>query len=208
MLRSSSELIRYGVEATDSSIGSVTDLLFDDRTWKVRSIVVDTGGFLSHHNVLINPANVHDLKFPEETMVLGLSKRDVERAPGIETSPPVSQQSVGDTRDAHLRSSNETCLYTIAASDAEMGKIHDFVIETSTWTIRYLIVDTGEWLMGKLVLLGPHAIQSIDWSSHTMKAQVTADAIRHSPVYDERAELSRDYEAFLHDYYGWPHYWL
>jgi uncharacterized protein YrrD len=208
MLRTSSELIRYGVKATDGSIGSVADLLFDDRNWKVRSIVVDTGNFLRHHEVLIDPMSVQDMKFPEETMVLGLSKRDVEAAPGIETSPPVSQQSVSALRDIHLRSSNETCAYTIAASDAEMGKIHGFVIETSTWTIRYLIVDTGEWLMGKLVLLGPHAIRSIDWSSHTMKANVTADVIRHSPVYDETAEVSRDYEAFLHDYYGWPHYWL
>ena len=208
MLRTSSELIRYGVEAIDGSIGSVKDLLFDDRTWKVKSIVVDTGNFLNHHNVLIDPAKVHELKFPEETMVLKLSKQDVESAPGIETSPPVSMQPTDDARDTHLRSSDETCSYTIAAVDAEMGKIHGFVVETSTWTIRYLIVDTGEWLMGRLVLLGPHAIQSIDWSSQTMQANVTADAIRHSPVYDERAELSRDYEAFLHDYYGWPHYWL
>jgi len=41
-----------------------------------------------------------------------------------------------------------------------------------------------------------------------MKASVMSDAIRHSPAYDETAELSRDYEAFLHDYYGRPPYWL
>ena len=208
MLRTSSELIRYDVKATDGGIGHVTDLLFDDQSWKVRSIVVDTGSLLSHHQVLIDPASVRQLKFPEETVVLDLSKRDVKMLPGIESAPPVSQQSESAAQDAHLRSSNETCAYTIAASDAAMGKIHGFVVETSTWTIRYLIVDTGEWLMGKLVLLGPRAIQSIDWPSHTMQANVTADAIRHSPVYDERSELSRDYEAFLHDYYGWPHYWL
>ena len=67
MLRTSSELIRYDVKATDGSIGRVTDLLFDDQSWKVRSIVVDTGSLLSHHQVLIDPANVRQLKFPEET---------------------------------------------------------------------------------------------------------------------------------------------
>lgn len=208
MLRTSSELIRYDVKATDGKIGYVRDLLFDDQSWKVRSLVVDTGNLLSHHQVLIDPADVRELKFPEETVLLNLSKQDVAAAPGIEASPPVSQQSEGEAQDAHLRSSNETCAYTISASDAVMGKIHGFVVEISTWTIRYLIVDTGEWLMGKLVLLGPRAIQSIDWPSQTMQANVTADAIRHSPTYDERSELSRDYEAFLHDYYGWPHYWL
>lgn len=208
MLRTTSELIRYDVEANDGAIGSVTDLLFDDQTWKIRSLVVDTGGFLSHHEVLIDPTSIRELEFPEETIVLDLSKQDVENAPGIETSPPVSQQPSEGAGDVHLRSSNETCSYAIAAVDADMGSIHGFVVETATWKIRYLIVDTGEWLMGKLVLLGPQAIQSIDWSSRTMRANVTADAIRHSPVYNEKAELSRDYEAFLHDYYGWPHYWL
>jgi uncharacterized protein YrrD len=207
MLRTSSELIRYDVNASDGPIGSVSDLLFDDRTWKLRAIVVDTGHYLSHHEVLVDPGNVRDLKFPDETMTLSLSKREVEASPGLETSPPVSRQK-GGSGDCHLRSSNETCDYQISASDAEVGQIHGFVIETSTWTVRYLIVDTGDWLMGKLVLLRPDAIQSIDWSSHLMKANVTAEAIRQSPTYDETAELSRDYEAFLHDYYGWPHYWL
>lgn len=208
MLRTTSELIRYDVKANDGAIGSVTDLLFDDQTWEIRALVVDTGGFLSHHEVLIDPASIRDLEFPEETIVLNLSKQDVENAPGIETSPPVSQQSSADAGDVHLRSSDETCSYAIAATDAEVGSIHGFVVETTTWKIRYLIVDTGEWLKGKLVLLGSPAIQSIDWPSRTMQANVTADAIRHCPVYNEKAELSRDYESFLHDYYGWPHYWL
>lgn len=208
MLRTSSELIRYDVEAIDGMIGRAEDLLFDDQSWKVRSIVVDTSKSLQHRRVVIDPANVSELKFPEETIALTLSKREVETAPGIELSPPVSEQPEGRGYDPHLRSTNETCDYTVAASDAMMGKVCGFVIELSSWTIRYLIVDTGEWLMGRLVLLGPHAIQSIDWQGRTMRAHVTADSIRHSPVYDERSELSRDYEAFLHDYYGWPHYWL
>ena len=60
----------------------------------------------------------------------------------------------------------------------------------------------------KLVQLGPHVIHSIDWSNDKMKINVTSDAIRHRPAYDEKAELSRNYEAFLHDYYGWPPYWF
>jgi hypothetical protein len=213
MLRTSSELIRYDAEATDGQIGFVKDLLFDDHSWKIRFLVIETGGFLHSHKVLIDPRNVRDLKFPEETLVLGLSKREVESSPGLQSSPPVSQQidqesASGKTVDLHLRSSNEVSTYRIAASDAEMGKAHGLVIETSTWTVRYLIVDTGEWLMGKLVLLGPHVIDSIDWTDHTMKAHVTSDAIRHCPAYDETAELSRDYEVFLHDYYGWPPYWF
>jgi uncharacterized protein YrrD len=213
MLRTSGELIRYDAEATDGQIGSVKDLLFDDQSWKVRFLVIDTGGSLCHHEVLVDPQNVRDLKLPEETLVLDLSKRDVESSPGLQSSPPVSQQtgreaSSGVTADLHLRSSNEVGAYKVAASDTKMGQVHGLVVETSTWTVRYLIVDTGEWLMGKLVLLGPQVIHSIDWSNHIMRVNVTSDVIRHCPAYDETAELTRDYEAFLHDYYGWPPYWF
>ena len=213
MLRTSSELIRYDVEATDGQIGSVKDLLFDDQSWKVRFIVVDTGGFLHRHKVLVDPRHVCGLRFPEEALVIDLSKREVEASRGLETSPPVSVQAGQDPSstedvDPHLRSSNEICAYKISASDSEMGQIHGLVVETSTWTVRYLIVDTGEWLMGKLVLLGTHVIRSIDISCHMIKTDVTSDSIRHCPAYDETAELTRDYEAFLHDYYGWPPYWF
>ncbi|MFY0610863.1 MAG: hypothetical protein JXQ99_05010 [Hyphomicrobiaceae bacterium] len=176
-------------------------------------MVIDTGGFLIQHKVLIDPRNVCDLKFPEETLLFNLGKHEIESSPGLATSPPVSQQfgqelSPAETVDPHLRSSNELCSYSISASDEGMGKIHGLIIETSTWTVRYLIVDTGEWLMGKLVPLRPHVIESIDWSNNAMQAGVTSDAIRHCPAYDETAEVNRDYEAFLHDYYGWPPYWF
>lgn len=208
MLRTSNELLRYDVKAVDGRIGSVEDLLFDDRDWKIKAIVVETGNFLRHHEVLVDPMDVAALKFPQETMSLVLSKQEVENAPGLERNPPVSKQELGSPRNLHLRSCNEIYSYEISATDRDMGKITGFVIETTTWTIRYLVVDTGEWLMEKLVLLGPHTIEAIDWSGRSMQVNVTAEAIRGCPVYDEHAELSRSYEAFLHDYYGWSPYWL
>lgn len=213
MLRTSSELIRYAVAASDGEIGTVEDLLFEDTTWRVRSIVVDTGGFLSHHRVLVSPEKVVGLRFPEETFVLSLTKADVEASPGIESNPPVSLQHTGHDRppgqkfDRHLRSTDEVSAYAVRAKDDETGQVHGLIIETATWTIRYIIVDTGEWLRGKLVLLSPEAIRGIDWSNQTVRTNVTADEIRHCPAYEEAGELSRDYEAFLHDYYGWMPYW-
>jgi len=118
MLSTTGELIRYDAEATDGQIGSVKDLLFDDQSWKLRFLVIDTGGFLYHHKVLIDPQNVRDLKFPEETVVLDLSKCDVEASAEPKTSPPVSQQADQEPSsvkrvDPHLRSSNEINAYKI-----------------------------------------------------------------------------------------------
>lgn len=78
MLRTSSELIRYDAQATDGRIGTVKDLLFDDQSRQVRFLVIDTGGFLIQHQVLIDPRNVCDLKFPEETLLFNLGKHEIE----------------------------------------------------------------------------------------------------------------------------------
>lgn len=110
-------------------------------------------------------------------------------------------------RGLHRRSVKEVRNYVMVAPDGRLGKVHGLMIDTSTWMIRYFIIDTGEWLGGKLVLVGPQAIGPIDWADQSVRTNLTSELIRKSPPYDETSELSRDYEAFLHDYYNWPPYW-
>src|SRR5215213_6163742 len=53
MLWDASALDGYAIEASDGRIGSVSDFLFEDTSWKVRWLVVDTGGWLSGRKVLL-----------------------------------------------------------------------------------------------------------------------------------------------------------
>lgn len=46
MLRSVKGMIGYPIEATDGVVGKVKDALFDDRHWRLRYDVVDTGTWL------------------------------------------------------------------------------------------------------------------------------------------------------------------
>ena len=36
--------------------------------------------------------------------------------------------------------------YDIQASDGEIGHVEDFIIDDETWAIRYLVIDTQNWL--------------------------------------------------------------
>ncbi len=54
MLRSVSDLHGREIRATDGEIGSVDRFLFDDETWTVRYLVVDTGNWLPGSQVLIS----------------------------------------------------------------------------------------------------------------------------------------------------------
>ena len=58
MLRSTNELIGYRLHATDDVLGKCRDLLFDDRWWTIRHILVDTGTWMTGRSVLLSPAMI------------------------------------------------------------------------------------------------------------------------------------------------------
>ena len=49
--------------------------------------------------------------------------------------------------------------YDIAATDGSLGKVSNLFFDDHTWSVRYLVVDTG-WLFGRKVLISPQSIGS------------------------------------------------
>jgi hypothetical protein len=93
------------------------------------------------------------------------------------------------------------------AVDARIGSVHDIAFDDRTWTIRYIIADTGKWLPGRLVLLSPASFGEPDWSDHSIAVSLTKQQIENSPSIDADKTVSRQHETELHKYYGWPAYW-
>lgn len=60
----------------------------------------------------------------------------------------------------NLRSTIDVDGHHIQAEDGEIGHVDDFVIEDDTWAIRYLIINTANWWLGKRVLISPRWIKS------------------------------------------------
>lgn len=110
-------------------------------------------------------------------------------------------------RNAHLRSVKEVTGYYIRATDDEIGHVEDFLIEDGSWAIRYMIVDTRNWLPGKRVLVSPRWIKAIDWADETVGVELSRRQIQDSPEWDPNAAVERSYEERLHGYYGLPGYW-
>lgn len=110
--------------------------------------------------------------------------------------------------DVHLRSAAHVGGYDIQATDGSIGHVKDFIFDDESWAIRYLVVDTRNWLPGgKKVLIAPHWIDAIDWSESKVHVNLSREQIKDSPEYDEGVILSRDYEQRLHDAYGRAGYW-
>ena len=92
MLIVGSALKGYAIEASDGRIGTVKTFLFDDRTWKIRWLVIDTGTWLTGRQVLIHPSAIGQPDHEEQHLPVHLTKAQVEASPDILQDQPVTMQ--------------------------------------------------------------------------------------------------------------------
>lgn len=92
MLRSLNELKRYQIQATDGTLGRVRDVYFEDTSWAIRYLVVDTARWLPGRLVLISPAVAGDPDWGLHAIPVSLTTQQVQDSPSIDTDQPVSRQ--------------------------------------------------------------------------------------------------------------------
>jgi sporulation protein YlmC with PRC-barrel domain len=95
----------------------------------------------------------------------------------------------------------------MGATDGEIGKVKDFYFDDHSWTIRYLVVETGGWLSGRKVLISPESVKPGSWEHHTLPVNLTMEQIKNSPDIDTEETVSRHHEIELRKHYPWTHYW-
>jgi uncharacterized protein YrrD len=106
-----------------------------------------------------------------------------------------------------LRHAKELEHYELRARDGKIGHVQDFFFDDRTWTVRYLVVDTGTWLNSRKVLISPTAVSRAEWDKKLLPVDLTQEQVRNSPSIDTEAPVSREHEAALTQYYNWPAYW-
>jgi hypothetical protein len=92
MLRSIKQLYGNHLGASDGEIGHVKDFYFDDHTWAVRYVVADTGTWLPGWQVLLSPHAFSSSPPAGKTMLVNLTRKQIEASPLMETHKPVSRQ--------------------------------------------------------------------------------------------------------------------
>ncbi|HSK41445.1 MAG TPA: PRC-barrel domain-containing protein [Arenibaculum sp.] len=129
-------------------------------------------------------------------------------APVPPTGPGADARPQEETHgDPHLRSGREIEGYHIAAEDGSIGHVEDYLIDHA-WHVRYLIIDTRNWLPGRKVVVAPDWVRRIDWAAREVEVDLTREQIRNSPEYDPLTQLDRGFEQQLYGYYGRMPYWI
>jgi len=133
----------------------------------------------------------------------GMTPWSLAEARAVSNVPP---EPGPEDKNRVLRSVEEVRNYHVQARDGAIGHIEDFILDDETWSLRYLVVDTRNWLPGRKVLVAPEWTDSIEFMEQHITTPLSRDAIKASPEFDPREPINREYEKMLYDYYGRPLY--
>jgi len=247
MLQLGSALKGYAIKASDGRIGAINDILFDEETWKVRWLLIDTGGWLTGRKVLLHPSVIGVPDEEQREITVTLTKAQIEAGPNLSVDHPLSRQMQGqlydfykwapplgdrhfgatpnaiasafssppifggddpipEDGDPHLRSLYSVTGYQVKANDGEIGHIEDFLVDETSWDIRYLLIDTKNWWPSQHVLISPIAVKNIDLSDEEFQISVSRDQVQASPRWPGIELFNLEYAKLLHLYYDWPGY--
>jgi uncharacterized protein YrrD len=92
MLQNIKELYDDKLTASDGDIGHVEDFYFDDKTWAIRYLVANTGTWLSGRQVLLSPHAFGHWDRDRKSLLINLTRRQIENSPSIDSHRPVSRQ--------------------------------------------------------------------------------------------------------------------
>ncbi|WP_291010658.1 PRC-barrel domain-containing protein [Hydrogenophaga sp.] len=96
---------------------------------------------------------------------------------------------------------------TVTATDGLVGHFKAAFFDDNAWTIRYLVVNTGNWLSGREVLISPCAVKQPVDSGTNIDVALTRAQVKASPDIDTQQPVSRQHEHDFVSYYSYPNYW-
>jgi hypothetical protein len=185
MLHLAQKIAGATVSGTDGEIGTLEDFYFEEAGWNVRYLLVDTGSWFDGKRVLLSPSAVQG-DWGRTGVHVNLSRDDVRNSPALD------DEAMPDVADERLDSVKTTSGYHIRARNGEIGHVDDFLIGQDSWRIRYLLVDTSNWIGGRSVIVSSDAVERVDKEDNQIYVAAERDAIKNAPELESiDAALSR-----------------
>lgn len=91
MRTTSNALCDFTVYANDAEIGRIKDIYFDDESWDVRYLVVDTRRWLPGRKVLLAPRHVAMLDPRTQVVRFDMTRDQLKDAPSLDEHLPVTR---------------------------------------------------------------------------------------------------------------------
>lgn len=98
--------------------------------------------------------------------------------------------------DPHLHGTREVSGYRVRTADGEAGQVADLMIDSQGWEIPHLVLNLGNWLPGKKVLVPTAEIIETRRDELAISVELSQTEIENSPVFDAaRLDFGQDTET-------------
>lgn len=182
----------FRLRGLEGVAGRVREVLFDDRSWVVRHIVVSAGIGPRAAQVLLPPSMVDQVNCAEQCLEVPLLHREILALPSASSARPVSAQydllgshpewksrrtpfAHGARLDPHLRSAQAALGYWVRSGEDYLGTLADYRVDTSDWKIDSLEVADPGREGGETLLIPAREVERVSLASTTISLR------RHFP---------------------------
>jgi hypothetical protein len=214
MLATVEDLTRYEVHARDGGLGRLCDLSFDDQTWQVRYLILDTRSWLGRR-VLMHPLGVRRCDHDRRLVELMVTREQVENSPPVDADQPLTWRLAEryyryfrwptywvpggfgfkpDRDDPRLRRGREVAGLKLEGRDGRLGRVEDALVDTSLWSVRFLVVGARDLWSKKQVLIAPGSAERIEWDEKLVHIDQDRDGLRRGPAWPQRLLPDRNEE--------------
>lgn len=106
--------------------------------------------------------------------------------------------------DSHLRSFREVSSYELRDGEDRLGKVEDFIIDDSDWSLKCLVVSEAGWLDSRYIAIPAADITEISWSNKSVLVDRAKVDLARGQAFDYGYPANREEVLQYFDYYGRP----
>ena len=181
------ELLLFRVNAQKGALGQVTDVYFDDVSWRVRYLAVTSeAGQSGLRQFLLTPEVIGSVERHRGLITLVSRQAAIYSRPVVATARNISRQEEGRVRafyglpnywpnpatpgtDArapeavhtHLHRLGEVLGYRVFVGQDDIGGLLNLAMDDGTWEIQNLEVDASAWLPAGRIWVRAACIQRV-----------------------------------------------
>ena len=93
--------------------------------------------------------------------------------------------------------------YTVTAIDEAIGKPHEFCFDDRAWTIRYLVVNIGDWLLEHKIVLATSVLGQPDCAAQQLPVSLTRQQLENSPDIETHRPVYLQKKTDFASYLAW-----
>jgi uncharacterized protein YrrD len=96
----------------------------------------------------------------------------------------------------------------IHTTDGDLGHVDDVFFDDRAWSVRYFVIQTGQLLHRRRVLLDPAAVSSLDAMHKAVDVRVTRVQLERGADADAHMPVSRWCALHYRNFAAWPVLWV